>query len=184
MLTIFDRDDRCHRRAFLKIGSLGLAGLSLADLLAARTQAAPTQTRRVVKDKSVIFLFLHGGPSQIETFDPKMTAPVEFRSATGEVATRIPGVTFGGTFPRLAALADRLTVVRSYVPGDANHNLKPLVGRDTFEANLGAVYSRVAGANHPESGLPTNVVLFPRAVDSSTRSVTSAFGRLDRKSVV
>src|SRR5262249_37433680 len=58
MLTIFDRDHRCHRRAFLKVGSLGLAGLSLADLLAAKTQAAPT--RRVVKDKSVIFLFLHG----------------------------------------------------------------------------------------------------------------------------
>ena len=44
-------------------------------------------------------LFLQGGPSQIETFDPKMTAPVEIRSITGEVQSRLPGVTFGGTFP-------------------------------------------------------------------------------------
>src|SRR5262249_23173294 len=67
--------------------------------------------------------------------------------------------------------------VRSFVPGDANHNLKPIVGRDTFEANLGAVYSRVAGANHPDTGLPTNVVLFPQAVDPSTRPTTTSFGR-------
>ena len=66
-------------------------------------------------DKSVIFLFLHGGPSQIETFDPKMSAPAEVRSATGEVATKLPGVTFGGTFPKLARLADKLAIVRSYV---------------------------------------------------------------------
>ena len=129
--------------------------------------------------KSVIFLFLHGGPSQIETFDPKMDRPEGIRSATGEVATTIPGVTFGGTFPRLAARADKLTVVRSFVPGDANHNIKPIVGRDTFGANLGAVLARVAGPNHPRTGLPTNVVLFPRAVDATTRPGTTAFGRFN-----
>ena len=69
------------------------------------------------------------------------------------------------------------TIVRSYVPGDANHDLKPLVGRDTFGANLGAVYSRVAGPNHPATGIPTNVALFPRAVDPTTGEAISAFGR-------
>src|SRR5438132_2184087 len=127
MLTIFDRDDRCHRRSFLRVGGLTLGGLALSDLFAAKARA---ESRQLLKDKSVIFLFLHGGPSQIETFDPKMTAPVEFRSATGEVPTRIPGVTLGGTFPRLAALADRVTVVRSFVAGDGNHDIKPIVGRD------------------------------------------------------
>src|SRR5205807_8955946 len=102
-------------------------------------------------DNTMSFLLLHSGTSNIETFDPKMSAPVEFRCTTGEVATRLTGVTFGGSFPRLAALADKLTVVRSFVTGDGNHDIKPVVGRDTFGANLGAIYSRVAGQNRPDN---------------------------------
>jgi hypothetical protein len=178
MLTIHDRDRHPHRRAFLRIGGLALAGLSLPDLLTIKARAAEAR-RPVLKDRSVIFLFLHGGPSQTETFDPKMSAPVEFRSTTGEVATRLPGVTFGGTFPRLAALADKLAVVRSFTTGDGNHDIKPVVGRDTFGANLGSIYARVAGRNHPETGLPTNVLLFPRAVDPGTQPGTMNFGRFN-----
>jgi hypothetical protein len=170
-------DPRHSRRAFLQVGSLALAGLSLPQWLAARTRAS--EARRPATDKSVIFLFLHGGPSQIETFDPKMTAPAEFRSTTGEVATRLPGISFGGSFPRLAALADKLTIVRSFVTGDGTHDIKPIVGRDTFGANFGSIYSRVSGPNHPESGVPTNVLLLPRAVDSSTRPGTTNFGRFN-----
>jgi hypothetical protein len=170
-------DPRCNRRTFLQVGSLALAGLSLPQWLGMR--AAATESRRVTTDKSVIFLFLHGGPSQIETFDPKMTAAAEFRSRTGEVATCLPGITFGGTFPRLAARADKLTVVRSFVTGDGNHDIKPVVGRDTFGANLGSIYSRVAGPNHTQTCLPTNVLLLPRAVDSSTRPGTTNFGRFN-----
>lgn len=177
MLTIFDRDDRMNRRSFLQVGSLALGGLSLMNLLGAKANA---QTRRpILKDRSVIFLFLHGGPSQIETFDPKMDAPSEFHSVTGEVQTRLPGVTFGGTFPRLAALADKLSVVRSYVAGDGNHDIKPVVGRDTNGASLGSIYARIAGTNHPESGMPTNVLLLPQAVDATTRPGTTAFGRFN-----
>src|SRR5205809_637264 len=159
MLHVFDPSPRVNRRSFLQIGSLGMGGLALPQLLAAKT--AGRGERPFLKDRSVIFLFLHGGPSQTETFDPKMTAPVEFRSTTGEVATRLPGVTFGGTFPRLAALADRLAVVRSFVTGDGNHDIKPIVSRDSLGANLGSIYARVAGQNRPETGLPTNITLFP-----------------------
>jgi hypothetical protein len=166
------------RRDFLKIGTLALGGLTLPDLLRVKARAAEARAN-VVRDRSVIFLFLHGGPSQIETFDPKMTAPAEFRSATGERATTIPGVTFGGTFPRLAALADRVSIVRSFTTGDGNHDIKPVVGRDTFGANLGSIYSRIAGANHPTSGLPTNVLLLPRAVDPSTQAGVTQFGRFN-----
>jgi hypothetical protein len=169
MLTIHDR------RSFLRIGSLALGGLTLPQLLTAKARAA--ESRQVVKDKSVIFLFLHGGPPQTETFDPKMTAPAEFRSTTGEVATCLPAVTFGGSFPRLAALADKVAVVRSFVPGNGNHDIKPVVGPDSFGANLGSIYARVAGANHPNSGLPTNVVLLPRAVDPTSQPGTTSFGR-------
>ncbi len=97
MLTIRDPRGACSRRDFLRIGSLGLGGLALPELLAARAHGA--STNRAVHDRSVILLFLHGGPSQTETFDPKMDAPAGIRSATGEVATSLPGITFGGTFP-------------------------------------------------------------------------------------
>ncbi len=175
MLTI--TDPRYSRRAFLRVGSLALGGLSLPYLLPGRSAAAPAE--RPLTDKSVVFLFLHGGPSQIETFDTKMSAPVEVRSATGEVATRLPGVTFGGTFPRLARLADRLAVVRSFASGDGNHDIKPVVSRDTSGANLGSVYAHVAGLNHPVSGLPTNALLLPRAVDPTTQPGVTAFGKFD-----
>jgi hypothetical protein len=106
-----------------------------------------------------------------------MTAPAGIRSATGEIPTKLPGITFGSSFPKLAALADKLTVVRSYVPGDANHDIKPIVCKDTFGANLGSVYSRVAGMNHPVTGMPSNVLLFPRAVDPETQPGQMGFGK-------
>jgi hypothetical protein len=112
----------------------------------------------------VIFLFQHGGPSQFETFDPKMTAPVEIRSTTGQISTSLPGITFGATFPQLAKRAHKLAVVRSYVPGDANHDAKPIVHRETRGANLGSFFARVAGLNHPATGIPTNMLLYPQAL--------------------
>jgi hypothetical protein len=166
------------RRQFLRTGrnaALAAGGLGLADLFA--LQARAEELPGLLTGKSVIFLFLHGGPSQFETFDPKMNAPEGIRSATGEIATRIPGISFGSSFPRLASMADRLTIVRSFVPGDADHNIKPIVGRDTFGANLGSVYARVAGPNHRVTGIPTNVLLLPRAVDPSTQPGTMSFGR-------
>lgn len=98
------------RRSALRIGALG--GLTLPWLLRARAEA--TVTSGGVRDTSVVLATINGGPSQFETFDPKMEAPVEIRSVTGEVRTKLPGITFGGTFPRLAELADKLTVVRSF----------------------------------------------------------------------
>jgi hypothetical protein len=173
MLSLFDTC-RGHRRRFLEVGSLALGGLSLPQLLA---REAASSGRRELRDKSIVFLFLHGGPSQIETFDPKLSAPAEIASTTGEVSTKTAGVTFGGTFPLLASLSDRLTVVRSFTTGDGNHDIKPVVSRDTANANLGTLYARIAGANQGGSGLPTNVALFPRAVDESTQAEENSFGR-------
>jgi hypothetical protein len=179
MITLHD-SCALGRRDFLRIGTLGLGGLSLASLPG--MAASPTSLEneaRAVRDCSVIFLFLHGGPSQTETFDPKMSAPDNTRSATGEVKTSIPGVTFGGSFPKLARLADRVSIVRSFVTGDGNHDIKPVVGKDTFGANLGSAYARAAGANHPATGLPTNALLFPRAVDKRAQPGQMGFGKFD-----
>ena len=159
------------RREFLRAGGLTLGGLSLSQLLEARSlKNAP------VTGRSVIFLFMHGGPSQVETFDPKMTAPAGIRSVTGEIPTTLPGVTFGGTFPKLARLAHKMAVVRSFVTGSGSHDIKPIVCGDTLGANMGSLYSRMAGLNHPVTGMPTNAALFPRAVDPRAGERTSKFG--------
>lgn len=177
MLSFSDNSVRGNRRQFLRVGSLALGGLSLNALsLESFLAAKATGSNRLLHDKAVIFLFLHGGPSQFETFDPKMSAPAGIRSATGEIATALPGVTFGTDFPKLAALAKQLTVVRSFTTGDANHDIKPIVGRDTGGANLGVLYARAAGATDPATGMPRAAVLFPRAVDPSTGAPTRNFG--------
>ncbi len=175
MLTVHTPGDGVSRRGFLRIGTLGLGGLSLPWLLQAQARAAVSS--KLTTGKSVIFLFLHGGPSQTETFDPKMAAPEGVRSVTGQVATALPGITFGSTFQKLAALANKLAIVRSYQPGYADHDIKPIVHRrETNNASLGAIYARVAGMNHPETGIPTNVALYPRAVDPKTQAPQLSFG--------
>ncbi len=180
MLSLYDNRPS-GRREFLRIGGLGLGGLSLADLLAAKANAAAGNP---VRDKSVIFLFMHGGPSQTETFDPKMTAPSGVRSATGEVKTSLPGVTFGGTFEKLAPFADRMAIVRSYVTGDGRHDIKPIVSQASADANLGSLYSRIVGQNRPGSGMPTNIALFPQAVDPAAMPAVKQFGNFESTGAV
>lgn len=178
MLSLMDGRGGFSRRSFLRVGSLGLGGLALPQLLAAKAALGPGGS--VLRDKAVVFLFMHGGPSQIETFDPKMSAPAGIRSVTGEVQTKLPGVTFGGTFPKLAERANRLAIIRSFsFEGRGNHDLRPLVGGESLDANLGTVYSRVAGANRPGAGMPTNVMLFPRSVDPTAGPNQNSFGRFE-----
>ena len=106
------------RRQFLQTGATTASGLTVFGMPVNGTRA---ESPRLLRGKSVVVLNLQGGPTQFETFDPKMTAPREIRSITGEVATSIPGVTFGGTIPRLAALAHKMTIVKSYRHGISSH---------------------------------------------------------------
>jgi len=168
MLSLLDHgsNHNCRgysRRELLQIGSLALGGLSLPALFAARAHAA---SKPLVKGKSVVLLFLQGGPSQIETFDPKTEAPAEIRSITGAVQTALLGVTFGSTFERLAARAGKLAVVRSFASGNADHqNYVQVAGGDSpLKTMLGTLYARVAGPNHPTTGMPSNCVVTPEAV--------------------
>lgn len=151
------------RRDFLHVGSLALGGLSLPGLLADRARAA--EVGRLTTDKTVVFLFLQGGPSQIETFDPKMTAPAEIRSIFGEVQTVLPGISFGAMFPKLAALANRIAVVRSFASNNGDHqNYVSVAGGNALKAPLGTLYARVAGSSDPRTGIPSNTILTPESV--------------------
>lgn len=170
MLTIHDPRPAPHcqgfsRRELLRVGGLGLAGWSLDGLLRTKAQAAELAGSDVLRNRSVVLLFLQGGPSHIEFFDPKMSAPAEIRSVTGELQTKLPGVTFGGTFPKLAALADRFAIVRSYGSGNSGHSYgEVLSARNPTNATISSIYARVRGTNHPVTGLPTNVLVLPEAV--------------------
>ena len=169
MLTIFDPrpSHDCQgfrRREFLRVGSLGLFGLSLPRLLEASASAAPA-VKDYATGRAVVLLFLGGGPSHVELFDPKMTAPSEIHSVTGEVKTVLPGITFGGTFPQLAALADKFSIVRSYGSKNAGHEYHPVTtAGNPLKAAFGALYTRIAGTMNPHTGAPLHTVVLPEAV--------------------
>jgi len=172
------RTNHWSRREFLSVGSLGLGGLALPDLL--RAEEAVKKAGGLARDKCVVFLFQHGGPSQYETFDPKMSAPSGIRSMTGEIPTTIPGITFGSTMQRLARLAHKFSVVRSFTTESNAHDSKPIISkRYSAGAHVGSHYARVAGANNPRNGMPRNLSLFPRAVDSSAKPAFMDLGRFD-----
>jgi hypothetical protein len=151
------------------VGTLGCGALTLSQLLQAR--AAANTAGQSLRDTSVIWLWLGGGPTHVETFDPKMTAPAEYRSVTGEVATTLPGVTLGGNFERMAKLADKMAFVRSFAHTNSGHSGGThwvMTGYDHRLADngaaperpgLGAIVSRVRGPNHPTTGMPTYVRL-------------------------
>src|SRR5262245_21494216 len=107
------------RRAVLRIGGAGLLGLSFPQLLAA---AESPKAKSRATAKAVIFLHQWGGPGQHETFDPKPDAPDNVRGWYGATKTKIPGVIFGERIPTIAAMADKLTIVRCMQHTMKNHN--------------------------------------------------------------
>ena len=172
MLTIYTgKESRSceglNRRNFIQAGALGLGGLTLSTLL--ETQANAGTLGNPIKDKTVVVLFLSGGATHVETFDPKMSAPVEYRSMTGEVATSLPGVTIGGGFPQLAKLAHRMAFVRSFRHGNSSHGrARTLVlsGGNKLQASWGSMYARIAGTSNPRTGLPNYTLITPKGADS------------------
>ncbi|QEL20148.1 DUF1501 domain-containing protein [Limnoglobus roseus] len=101
-----------NRRELLQVGYSGLLGLSLAGV----STAAPVR-----KPKSVLIVFLTGAASQFETFDPKPDAPAEIRGEFGSIPTKLAGVRFGEYLPKLAARADKFSLVRTFSHKDNNH---------------------------------------------------------------
>ena len=155
------------RRGFLQAGGLGLGGLSLADLLATEAQAAP----KTSTENSVLILWMRGGPSQHETWDPKMEAPAEYRGAFGATSTNVPGIDICDMLPRSAQVMDKWSIIRSLHHTNAGHSAGDqilftghLPGPDptvNIHPSCGSIVSEQLGHLTPE--LPPYVMI-PRQV--------------------
>lgn len=108
------------RRSMLKAGLAGMAGLSLPGLMAAK-EAAVSERRGSGGHKSVILIWMTGGPSHIDTWDVKPLAPIEVRGPFGVIPTALPGVQFCEYLPKQAAMMERMTVIRSVDCRFSNH---------------------------------------------------------------
>jgi len=110
------------RRGFLTVGTIGLGGLTLADLLRIQARADLKNYAPIAaKADSVIHIYLPGGIAHQETFDPKPYAPIEYRGEMGSIPTKIDGERFSETLPQTAQVADKLTVIRAMTHGEAAH---------------------------------------------------------------
>src|SRR4029078_10178818 len=115
------------RRDLLRVGGSGLLGLTLGklfDLQARAADANHTGGRGWGKAKSVIMVYLQGGPSHLDLWDPKENVPEKIKSAFGNIPTKIPGINFTEILPKLAKVNDKMTMIRSmsYTPnGLFNH---------------------------------------------------------------
>jgi hypothetical protein len=155
------------RRDFLKAGVLGMGGLTLASLMRARAQAS--EAGQPTRNTSVVWLWLGGGPTHVETFDPKMSAPAEFRSTIGSIQTNVAGIEIGSIFEKMARVSDKMAYVRSFAHTNSGHGGGThwvMTGYNFAAADngggqnkpgIGAILARHRGANNPQTGLPNYV---------------------------
>src|SRR5262245_13650788 len=144
MLTIFGRQDRksgfCDgltRRGFLSIGGAAVGGLTLSQLLQLEAQAGVRRSH-----KAIINIYLPGGPSHIDMWDPKPNAPAEIRGEFSPISTNVPGIQICELFPKIAQMMDKFVIVRSLADSDG--------GQDGYQCLTG--YRR--GDRGPRGGHP------------------------------
>src|SRR5690348_907083 len=113
---------RMSRRGFVKAGILGTSGLTLSALMRHEAQAAVDQDFPARRDRSVIILWMRGGPSHIDMWDPKPYAPVEFRGEFSTIGTNVPGIQLTHMLSRSAQCMDKWSIVRSLHHHDAGHS--------------------------------------------------------------
>ncbi|HEY7424894.1 MAG TPA: DUF1501 domain-containing protein [Gemmataceae bacterium] len=161
MLTFWGRKqrfcDNLHRREFLRLGALGLGGLTLADLLRLEARG---ETKEQGRGKSVIYIVLGGGPSHIDMYDLKPDAPAEYRGPFKPIATRLPGVQICELMPLQAAMMDQLALLRGIRSVENDHFLSEVYTGLPRTAGhrpaFGSIVSRLADNRSP---LPTYVSL-------------------------
>jgi hypothetical protein len=166
MLTILGKRQRfcdgVSRRNFLRIGALGLGGLALPQLLRAEAGSGIGRSH-----KSVIMIYLPGGPSHQDLFDLKMDAPSEIRGEFSPISTNVAGIQICEHLPRIAGLMDKLVLIRSIVGATGGHDaIQCLTGRSKRVApaggwpSLGSVLSKLQGPVDP--AVPPFIGLSPK----------------------
>jgi hypothetical protein len=111
------------RRSFLEAGALSLLGLGMSDILRAETVAKAAG--RKTREKSVIFIWLPGGMSHLESYDMKPNAPLEYRGIFSPIKTNVPGIEVCEHLPRHAKIADKYALIRSVCHEFADHGGRP-----------------------------------------------------------
>jgi len=156
--------DGVSRRNFLRIGSLGMGGLALPNLLRAESQSGVHN--KALRHKAIIMIFLPGGPSHQDMFDLKMEAPSEVRGEFKPISTSVPGIQISEHLPKMARLMDKCSIIRSIVGCNGDHYAAQcLTGRDTKNQPaggwpcMGSFLSKMEGAVDP--AVPPFVGLAP-----------------------
>ncbi len=172
MFTIFGRPQRycdgLSRRSFLKIGGLAMGGLALPDLL----RAEATVGRR--SHKAVIMIFMSGGPPHQDMLDLKMEAPAEIRGEFKPISTNVPGVQICELLPRMAAMSDRLAIIRSLVGSEGRHAaFQCMTGRSVNAQPVGGWPSLGAAVSKLQGPVARGTLPF---VSLSPRMKTSTWG--------
>lgn len=172
----FHRTLRHERRAFVKAGMLGMGGFALPDLLRQEANSA-TQGKSTKREHSVIILWMRGGPSQHETWDPKPDAPADYRGAFGTMKTKVPGINICDMLPLSAKCMDDWSIVRSLHHTNAGHSAGDQIcftgyppGSDpnvNVHPSCGSVVAKQLG--HKNKRLPTYVMI-PRQVPGTDSS--------------
>jgi hypothetical protein len=155
--------DGVSRRDFLRIGSLALGGLSLPQILASEAAAGTG-----ISHKAVIMIFLAGGPPHQDMVDLKPDAPAEIRGEFRPIATNVPGIDICEHLPRLAAMTDKLAIIRTIVGAQGEHAaVQCLTGypeavsrQQGGRPSLGAILSKLEGP--VDRAIPPFVGLSPR----------------------
>ncbi|MBQ16651.1 MAG: hypothetical protein CMJ65_05950 [Planctomycetaceae bacterium] len=154
------------RRNVLRIGTLTAGGMTLGESL--RSRAAAAEKRRPGNKRSVICFWLDGGPTHMETYDPKPEAPAEYRGPFSAVQTRVPGIRIGAKYPRQAQVADKMSFIRSVHHNNGDHfaaahwmwtgfHGSNAANQDPQFPSIGAIASKVKGPNR--RGLPAFVAI-------------------------
>src|SRR5436305_2624850 len=161
------------RRAFLQAGASSVLGLSLADLLRLRAQG---ETPLNGSAKSVLLLWLWGGPAQLDTWDPKPNAPLEFRGPFGAIPTRVVGTRVCELFPKVAGLADRFALLRSLHTASNDHGVAGTAGLTGSSAGgVGLNGQPLPGGARPSLG---SVVARARGAGSKVPPFMAVGGKL------
>lgn len=140
------------RRDFVKVGSLGMLGLSLSLTDLFHLEAAVAAEGKSAQAKSVVLIWLDGGPSQFDTFDPKLDAPSGIKSEFGAIPTKVPGLSVCELMPKMAQVMDKVTLVRTLAHTEGAHERAAHLLLTGWTPNPSLIYPSIGSVTAKELG--------------------------------